>query len=56
MDAGSVAADPEEIAEVVFVTGAELAALRAAEPFTAWFDDVWGLAQPYLTDWGFRTG
>jgi isopentenyl-diphosphate delta-isomerase len=56
VDPGAVVQDPEEIAEVVFVTGPELAALRAAEPFTAWFDDVWGVARPHLTEWGFRTG
>ncbi|TDE89657.1 isopentenyl-diphosphate Delta-isomerase [Occultella glacieicola] len=54
VDAESLAHDPDEIAEIVFVTGAELAALRAAEPFTAWFDDVWGVTRGHLSHWGFR--
>ncbi|MDX3356252.1 isopentenyl-diphosphate Delta-isomerase [Streptomyces sp. ME01-24h] len=38
--------DPEEIGETAFVSPAELAALRAAGPFSAWFPTVLDAALP----------
>lgn len=45
--------DPAEIDELRFVTAAELERLRAREPFTAWFEDVYRTAAPRLAEWGF---
>lgn len=56
VDPAALTPDPAEIAELVFVTPAELAELRAAEPFTSWFDHVWQVALPQVADWGFGAG
>ncbi|MGC0250722.1 isopentenyl-diphosphate Delta-isomerase [Pseudactinotalea sp. Z1748] len=53
VDPASLVPEPGEVDEVVFVTGDDLARLRAAEPFTAWFDHVWQIALPRLAEWGF---
>lgn len=47
--------EPSEVDEVVFVTPADLARLRSAEPFTAWFDHVFQIALPRLQEWGFSS-
>lgn len=45
--------EPSEVDEVVFVTGEDLTRLRSAEPFTVWFDHVFQIALPRLSEWGF---
>ncbi|MDX3238335.1 isopentenyl-diphosphate Delta-isomerase [Streptomyces sp. ME03-5709C] len=42
--------DPEEIGETAFVSPAELAALRAAGPFSAWFPTVFDAALPAVRE------
>ncbi|MBC3841748.1 isopentenyl-diphosphate Delta-isomerase [Streptacidiphilus sp. 4-A2] len=42
--------DPAEIADVLFVTPAELAELRAAKPFSAWFGTVLEAALPTVRE------
>lgn len=42
--------DPEEIGETAFVSPAELAALRAAGPFSAWFPTVLEAALPAVRE------
>lgn len=53
VDPAALTPEPSEIDEIVYVTPAELAELRAAEPFTAWFDHVWQVALPRVAEWGF---
>jgi isopentenyl-diphosphate delta-isomerase len=38
--------DPDEVAEVAFVTAEALADMLAREPFSIWFTAVWELASP----------
>ena len=42
--------DPDEVADVVFVTPAELAQLRAAKPFSVWFGTVLDAALPAIRE------
>lgn len=53
VDPATLVPEPSEVDEVFFVTGDDLARLRAAEPFTTWFDHVWQIALPRLSEWGF---
>lgn len=53
IDAGALRPNPEEVAEVVSVAPQELAELRRRETFTAWYDDVWGVAAPLAADRGY---
>lgn len=50
---GDVNPDPDEVAEVVYATPERLAELRAAEPFTSWFNHVWGIGARKFSRWGF---
>ncbi|AXI76775.1 isopentenyl-diphosphate Delta-isomerase [Peterkaempfera bronchialis] len=42
--------DPEEVADAVFVTPQELAALRAERPFSVWFETVFQAALPAIRE------
>ena len=42
--------DPEEVAEVAFVTAAELAERHARDPFSAWFMTVLDAARPAIRE------
>mgnify|MGYP002724334230 CR=1 FL=1 len=53
VDPDALVPEPSEVDEVLFVTAQDLARLRAAEPFTAWFDQVWQLVLPRVAEWGF---
>lgn len=51
---GELEPNPDEVAEIVAVTPAGLAALREREPFTRWFDYVWEAAAGKFPKYGFR--
>lgn len=53
VDAAALDPDPAEVAETVLVTPRELAALRAEEPFTSWFNHVWAIGAERFARWGF---
>lgn len=55
VDPGQVEPDPAEVAEVVYATPPRLAELRAEEPFTSWFNHVWGIGAEKFSRWGFDT-
>lgn len=55
VDPDSVDINPDEVAEVVYVTPTELAARRASEPMTQWFNHVWGVGAEKFSKYGFIT-
>lgn len=53
VDPDALHLNPDEVDEVVLVTPEELAARRASEPFTQWFNHVWTVGAEKFAKWGF---
>ncbi|MBV7294702.1 isopentenyl-diphosphate Delta-isomerase [Corynebacterium sp. TAE3-ERU12] len=53
VDVDTLDPDPAEVDEIVFADPEELARLRAAEPFTRWFNHVWAIGSEKFARYGF---
>ncbi|WP_051260123.1 isopentenyl-diphosphate Delta-isomerase [Corynebacterium sputi] len=53
VDMDTIDLNPDEVDEIVLLTPQALAERRATEPFTQWFNHVWGIGSEKFSKYGF---